>query len=164
MRASDNTPQLFSGTGFALRASRVPSASDQLMTSGLEFALLLLSCVVVGVVAFRLLHLPPLLGYLTVGILVGPHTFALLPDSADARYLAEFGIVFLMFSIGLEFSLAKLKAMRRIVLGLGAAQVILTVLVTLAAGWLIGVYLIFGIAGAFAIGGALAMSSTEIVM
>ena len=72
-----------------------------------------------------------LLAYLTVGILVGPHAFALLPDSADARYLAEFGIVFLMFSIGLEFSLAKLRAMRRIVLGLGAAQVLLTV----AAGW-----------------------------
>ncbi|MGZ8994498.1 MAG: cation:proton antiporter domain-containing protein, partial [Burkholderiaceae bacterium] len=81
------------------------------MTSGLEFALLLLSCVVGGVVAFRLMHLPPLLAYLTVGILVGPHALAMLPDSADARYLAEFGIVFLMFSIGLEFSLAKLRAM-----------------------------------------------------
>ena len=134
------------------------------MTSGLEFALFLLSCVVAGVVAFRLLHLPPLLAYLTVGILVGPHALALLPDSADARYLAEFGIVFLMFSIGLEFSLAKLKAMRRIVLGLGAAQVILTVLVTLAAGWLIGGYFNVGLAGAFALGGALAMSSTAIVM
>ena len=134
------------------------------MTSGLEFALLLLSCVVVGVVAFRLLHLPPLLAYLTVGILIGPHALALLPDSAETRYLAEFGIVFLMFSIGLEFSLAKLKAMRRIVLGLGAAQVILTVVVTLAAGWLIGGYFNVGLAGAFALGGALAMSSTAIVM
>ena len=134
------------------------------MTSGLEFALLLLFCVVAGVVVFRLLHLPPLLAYLTVGILVGPHAFALLPDSADARYLAEFGIVFLMFSIGLEFSLAKLRAMRRIVLGLGAAQVVLTVVATLVAGWLIGGYFNVGLAGAFAFGGALAMSSTAIVM
>jgi CPA2 family monovalent cation:H+ antiporter-2 len=134
------------------------------MTSGLEFALLLLSCVVAGVVAFRLLHLPPLLAYLTVGILIGPHSLALLPDSADARYLAEFGIVFLMFSIGLEFSLAKLRAMRRIVLGLGASQVVLTVAITLAAGWLIGRYFNVGLAGAFALGGALAMSSTAIVM
>ncbi len=134
------------------------------MTSGLEFALLLLFCVVAGVVVFRLLHLPPLLAYLTVGILVGPHAFALLPDSADARYLAEFGIVFLMFSIGLEFSLAKLRAMRRIVLGLGAAQVVLTVMGTLVAGWLIGGYFNVGLAGAFALGGALAMSSTAIVM
>ena len=134
------------------------------MTSGLEFALLLLSCVVGGVVAFRLLHLPPLLAYLTVGILIGPHALAMLPDSADARYLAEFGIVFLMFSIGLEFSLAKLRAMRRIVLGLGAAQVVLTILMTLAAGWAIGHYFNVGLAGAFALGGALAMSSTAIVM
>ena len=134
------------------------------MTSGLEFALFLLSCVVAGVVVFRLLHLPPLLAYLTVGILVGPHALQLLPDSADARYLAEFGIVFLMFSIGLEFSLAKLKAMRRIVLGLGAAQVVLTVAATLVAGWLIGGYFNVGLAGAFALGGALAMSSTAIVM
>jgi len=134
------------------------------MTSGLEFALLLLSCVVGGVVAFRLMHLPPLLAYLTVGILIGPHALAMLPDSADARYLAEFGIVFLMFSIGLEFSLAKLRAMRRIVLGLGAAQVVLTILMTLAAGWAIGRYFNVGLAGAFALGGALAMSSTAIVM
>ncbi len=134
------------------------------MTSGLEFALLLLFCVVAGVVVFRLLHLPPLLAYLTVGILVGPHAFALLPDSSDARHLAEFGIVFLMFSIGLEFSLAKLRAMRRIVLGLGAAQVVLTVVATLVAGWLIGRYFNVGLAGAFALGGALAMSSTAIVM
>jgi CPA2 family monovalent cation:H+ antiporter-2 len=134
------------------------------MTSGLEFALLLLSSVVVGVIAFRLLHLPPLLGYLTVGILIGPHALAMLPDSADARYLAEFGIVFLMFSIGLEFSLVKLHAMRRIVLGLGAAQVALTVVMTVAAGWAIGRYFNVGLAGAFALGGALAMSSTAIVM
>jgi CPA2 family monovalent cation:H+ antiporter-2 len=134
------------------------------MTSGLEFALFLLFCVVAGVVVFRLLHLPPLLAYLTVGILVGPHALALLPDSADARYLAEFGIVFLMFSIGLEFSLAKLRAMRRIVLGLGAAQVVLTVVITLIAGWLVGGYFNVGLAGAFALGGALAMSSTAIVM
>jgi len=134
------------------------------MTSGLEFALFLLFCVVAGVVIFRLLHLPPLLAYLTVGILVGPHALQLLPDSSDARYLAEFGIVFLMFSIGLEFSLAKLKAMRRIVLGLGAAQVVLTVVATLVAGWVIGGYFNVGIAGAFALGGALAMSSTAIVM
>ena len=134
------------------------------MTSGLEFALLLLACVVAGVVVFRLLHLPPLLAYLSVGILIGPHAFAVLPDSSEARYLAEFGIVFLMFSIGLEFSLAKLRAMRRIVLGLGAAQVVLTVVATLAAGWLIGRYFNVGLAGAFALGGALAMSSTAIVM
>ena len=134
------------------------------MASGLESALLLLASVVAGVVAFRLLHLPPLLAYLAVGIVIGPHALALLPDSKDTRYLAEFGVVFLMFSIGLEFSLPKLKAMRRTVWSLGVAQVALTVLITLAAGWVIGGYFNVNLTGAFALGGALAMSSTAIVM
>ncbi|MGZ9029872.1 MAG: cation:proton antiporter domain-containing protein, partial [Burkholderiaceae bacterium] len=133
-------------------------------SSGLEVTLLLLAAVVVGVVAFRLLQLPPLLGYLAVGIAIGPYAFGLVPDTKDTRYLAEFGVVFLMFSIGLEFSLARLRAMRRLVLGLGGAQVTLTILFTLVAGWLVGRYFGIGFAGAFALGGALAMSSTAIVM
>jgi CPA2 family monovalent cation:H+ antiporter-2 len=133
-------------------------------SSGLEITLLLLAAVVVGVVAFRLLQLPPLLAYLAVGIVIGPHALGLVPDLEDTRYLAEFGVVFLMFSIGLEFSLARLRTMRRLVLGLGGAQVTLTVVSTLAAGWLVGRYFGVGLAGAFALGGALAMSSTAIVM
>jgi CPA2 family monovalent cation:H+ antiporter-2 len=133
-------------------------------SSGLEITLLLLAAVVVGVVAFRLLQLPPLLAYLAVGIAIGPHASGLVPDLEDTRYLAEFGVVFLMFSIGLEFSLARLRTMRKLVLGLGGAQVSLTVLLTLAAGWLIGRHFGIGLAGAFALGGALAMSSTAIVM
>jgi len=133
-------------------------------SSGLEITLLLLAAVVVGVVAFRLLQLPPLLAYLAVGIVIGPHALGLVPDLEDTRYLAEFGVVFLMFSIGLEFSLARLRTMRRLVLGLGGAQVTLTVVSTLAAGWLVGRYFGIGLAGAFALGGALAMSSTAIVM
>ena len=133
-------------------------------SSGLEITLLLLAAVVVGVVAFRLLQLPPLLAYLAVGIVIGPHALGLVPDLEDTRYLAEFGVVFLMFSIGLEFSLARLRTMRRLVLGLGGAQVTLTVLLTMAAGWLVGRHFDVGFAGAFALGGALAMSSTAIVM
>jgi CPA2 family monovalent cation:H+ antiporter-2 len=133
-------------------------------TSGLEITLLLLAAVVVGVVAFRFLQLPPLLAYLAVGIVIGPHALGLVPDLEDTRYLAEFGVVFLMFSIGLEFSLARLRTMRRLVLGLGGAQVTLTVLLTMVAGWLVGRYFGVGLAGAFALGGALAMSSTAIVM
>ncbi len=133
-------------------------------SSGLEITLLLLAAVVVGVVAFRLLQMPPLLAYLAVGIVIGPHALGLVPDLEDTRYLAEFGVVFLMFSIGLEFSLARLRTMRRLVLGLGGAQVTLTVVSTMAAGWLVGRYFGVGLAGAFALGGALAMSSTAIVM
>jgi CPA2 family monovalent cation:H+ antiporter-2 len=134
------------------------------VSSGLHTLLLLLAATVLGVLAFRRLGLPPLLAYLVIGILVGPHAAGLVPDTREARYLAEFGVVFLMFSIGLEFSLAKLRSMRRIVLGLGGAQVLLTIALTLALGWLIGPWLGLSLQAAFVLGGALAMSSTAIIM
>jgi CPA2 family monovalent cation:H+ antiporter-2 len=136
--------------------------------TALELTLVLLAASVAGVVAFRLLNLPPMLGYLVVGILIGPHALGLVPDTRETRYLAEFGVVFLMFSIGLEFSLPRLTSMRRIVFGLGMAQVVLTILAVMALGFVFHHYLsgVFDIslAGAFALGGALAMSSTAIVM
>ncbi|GAB3462061.1 monovalent cation:proton antiporter family protein [Massilia terrae] len=137
------------------------------MESGLELTLLLLGSAVLGVVAFRLLHLPPMLGYLAVGVLIGPHALGLAEDSPATHSLAEFGVVFLMFSIGLEFSLAQLKAMRRIVFGLGMAQVVLTVAATVAFGMVVAHVapkLHIGWQAAFALGGALAMSSTAIVV
>jgi CPA2 family monovalent cation:H+ antiporter-2 len=71
----------------------------------------------------RQFKLPPMLGYLAAGVLIGPNALALAQNSAGIRYLAEFGVVFLMFVIGLEFSLPKLRAMRQHVFGLGLAQV-----------------------------------------
>ncbi|MDL2358590.1 MAG: monovalent cation:proton antiporter-2 (CPA2) family protein, partial [Pseudomonadota bacterium] len=137
------------------------------MVSGLELTLLLLGSAVLGVVAFRMLHLPPMLGYLAVGILIGPHALGMAENDATTHALAEFGVVFLMFSIGLEFSLSQLMAMRRIVFGLGLAQVVLTIVATMLFGWLLATQLPgavhIGWQGAFALGGALAMSSTAIV-
>ncbi|WP_256080769.1 monovalent cation:proton antiporter family protein [Massilia sp. YIM B04103] len=137
------------------------------MFSPLELTLLLLGSAVLGVVAFRMLHLPPMLGYLAVGILIGPHALGLAEESPATHALAEFGVVFLMFSIGLEFSLPKLMAMRSIVFGLGMAQVGLTIVSTMAFGWLVSMvlpaYLQISWQAAFALGGALAMSSTAIV-
>lgn len=137
------------------------------MASSLELTLLLLGTAVLGVVAFRMLHLPPMLGYLVVGALIGPHALGWVHDNAATSTLAEFGVVFLMFSIGLEFSLPKLMAMRRIVFGLGMAQVLLTVGVTVLFSWLGAQFLpnLIQISwpAAFALGGALAMSSTAIV-
>jgi CPA2 family monovalent cation:H+ antiporter-2 len=125
----------------------------------LHLILLLLGAAVLAVVACRSLNLPPILGYLMVGALAGPHAFGLLPDSASAQRLAEFGVVFLMFTIGLEFSLPRLFAMRRIVFGLGLAQVVVT-LVAVAAG-----SMLWGVSwqASVALGGALAMSSTAIL-
>jgi CPA2 family monovalent cation:H+ antiporter-2 len=126
---------------------------------------------VVGVVVFRLLKLPPMLGYLSVGVLIGPHALGLAADSASVKYLAEFGVVFLMFVIGLEFNLPKLRSMRTLVFGLGMSQVMLTL-----AGALIGnaflawLFIRFGDGwgldwrGAVVLGGAMAMSSTAIVV
>ncbi|NHZ88278.1 potassium transporter [Massilia sp. CCM 8733] len=137
------------------------------MFSGLELTLLLLGSAVLGVVAFRMMHLPPMLGYLAVGILIGPHALGLAENSKTTETLAEFGVVFLMFSIGLEFSLSQLMAMRRIVFGLGMAQVVLTIVATMLFGWLLATQLP-GLKitwqASFALGGALAMSSTAIVV
>jgi monovalent cation:H+ antiporter-2, CPA2 family len=121
---------------------------------------LLLLAAAVGVVAlFRTLGLPPIMGYLLVGTAVGPHALGWVPDTPQTRHLAEFGVVFLMFSIGLEFSLARLYRMKRIVFGLGAAQVMVSTLVAMLLARLLGVSWLAGIA----LGGALAMSSTAIL-
>ena len=137
------------------------------MFSSLELTLMLLGSAVLGVVAFRMLHLPPMLGYLAVGIVIGPHALGLAAENEASHTLAEFGVVFLMFSIGLEFSLPKFLAMRRIVFGLGMAQVVTTIIATVVFGWFVGRYLSAYIhlswQAAFALGGALAMASTAIV-
>jgi len=135
--------------------------------TGLDTTLLLLAAAVLGVVAFRMLQLPPMLGYLVVGILIGPHGLGMAEDGAVTHELAEFGVVFLMFSIGLEFSLSKLMAMRKAVFGLGMAQVLVTILTSMVFGWVASRWLpgMFKISweASFALGGALAMSSTAIV-
>lgn len=129
------------------------------MPSALQSVLILLTSAVCTVALFRVLRLPPMLAYFLIGLALGPHAFGLLPDSESNRELAEFGVVFLMFSIGLEFSLSQLYAMRRTVFGLGGSQVALTMLLVFAAG------IVFGIEwrAAFVLAGALAMSSTAIV-
>jgi CPA2 family monovalent cation:H+ antiporter-2 len=137
------------------------------MFSHLEPVLLLLAVAVVGVAIFRVLHLPPMLGYLTVGILIGPHALGLVGDDGSMRGLAEFGVVFLMFSIGLEFSLPQLMSIRRLVFGLGLAQVIISIVVVVVA-CMAGAYLLPRLSGltwqtAFAISGVMALSSTAIV-
>ena len=141
------------------------------MASNLDLALLYLLAAVIGVVGCRLLKLPAMLGYLIVGVLIGPNALALARDSASIRYLAEFGVVFLMFVIGLEFNLPKLRSMQRLVFGLGAGQVVLTVLgaalgnVLLAVLFkLLGQPWDLGWQGAVALGAAMAMSSTAIVV
>lgn len=137
------------------------------MTS-LELTLLYLLAAVLGVVVCRMLKLPAMLGYLVVGVLIGPNAMALAQDSEGVRHLGEFGVVFLMFVIGLEFNLAKLRAMRRHVFGLGLWQVLLTVVpatvFTAFLGHLLPPSLGLSWQATLALSGALAMSSTAIVV
>src|SRR5215467_10920862 len=126
----------------------------------LESVLILLGSAVIIVTLFRSLRLPTLLGYLMVGVAVGPFALAWIPDTEEGRHLGEFGVVFLMFSIGLEFSLAKLFQLRRAVFGLGLTQVLLTIAAVLAAAATFGTPW----QAALALGGAIAMSSTAIVL
>ena len=140
------------------------------MATTLDIALLYLFAAVLAVVSFRYFKLPPMLGYLTVGVIIGPNALALAHDSAGVLYLAEFGVVFLMFVIGLEFNRPKLAAMRQMVFGLGLSQVFATiaaaVLGNMACAWalhLLGVRWAIGWPTAVVLGAALAMSSTAIV-
>jgi CPA2 family monovalent cation:H+ antiporter-2 len=128
--------------------------------SALELVLLLLAASVLVVGLFRSVGLPPILGYLLVGALAGPHALAFIPDTEEARQFAEYGIVFLMFSIGLEFSLPKLFSMKRVVFGLGGTQVALSVVGVITFAWLFGL----SIKGAIAVGAAIAMSSTAVLI
>ena len=129
------------------------------MHSGLELVLILLAAAVLVAALARALRLPTMLGYLVTGIAIGPFALGWIPDSEEARYLAEFGVVFLMFSIGLEFSLPRLMTMRMTVFGFGGAQVVLTIALTALIAWLLDLPLL----AAIALGGIMSMSSTAIV-
>jgi monovalent cation:H+ antiporter-2, CPA2 family len=136
--------------------------------SSLELTLLYLFAAVLGVVGCRMLKLPPMLGYLAVGVVIGPNALALAQNSEGIKHLAEFGIVFLMFVIGLEFNLPKLRAMRRHVFGLGLLQVVLTLAIvtvcSLFLATLAPTLWKMEWQTALALSGAMAMSSTAIVI
>lgn len=127
---------------------------------GLANLLLLLASAVLVVTVFRRLELPTAPGYILVGMFVGPRAFGLFSSTGETGFLAEFGVVFLLFTLGLEFSLPRLVAMRWQMIGLGGAQVLVTSLVAAAvASWAA-----VPLPSAIILGGAVAMSSTVIVI
>jgi len=121
--------------------------------------LLLLGVAVAVVVAFHRLHIPTSLGYLLVGVILGPYTLGPVINIPYITALAEFGIVFLLFTIGLNFSLPQIHALRHQVLGLGSGQVVFTTLVVGMLAWLAGLPVV----AAFVIGAVFAQSSTTII-
>ena len=126
----------------------------------LSQVLLLLAAVLLVVAAARRLGLPAILGYLAVGTVLGPFALGLFAESATTNLLAELGVVFLLFTLGLEFSWPRMVALRREVFGLGLAQVTLTTAVVAALARAAGV----DWPAAVVIGGAVAMSSTAIIL
>lgn len=120
--------------------------------------LLFASVVIVGL--FRRMNLPPILAYLYVGLLIGPYGLGLVDDDKSVHILAEFGVVFLLFTIGLEFSLPQIISMKWIVFGLGGAQVMIATGLTMVIGYFIGMDPV----SSFIVGGAVAMSSTALVV
>jgi CPA2 family monovalent cation:H+ antiporter-2 len=122
--------------------------------------LIILAASVVVVSLFKRVKTSAILGYLTAGIVIGPTGLAIIADSDGLHTLAEIGVVFLLFMIGLEFSVSRLKSLLRLVVGLGGLQVVLTgTLITLTA-----IAFAFAPGPAVIIGGGLALSSTAFVL
>jgi CPA2 family monovalent cation:H+ antiporter-2 len=122
--------------------------------------LILLAGSVLVLSLVRRFALPPVLGYLVVGMILGPHALGLVSDTSAVHVLAEIGVVFLVFTLGLEFSLARMIAMKSEVLGVGGLQMVVTTAAIAGVAWAFGL----GPAQAIVLGGALAMSSTAIVV
>ena len=122
--------------------------------------LILMAVAVATVWLFKRINLPPILAYLFCGILAGPDLLSLFEHPEDMQNFAELGIVFLLFSLGLEFSLPKMLAMRHLVFGVGLTQMVVTTLAFMCIALLLG----FESKSAFVIGGIVALSSTAIVI
>jgi len=115
----------------------------------------------VGVVfLFRRMKASPLLGYLVAGMIVGPHALKIVTDPTETQFLGEMGVLFLLFTIGLQLSLQRLQSLKKYVFGLGASQVI----VTGAIFTFLGLWLGLSKESALLVGGALSLSSTAVIL
>jgi glutathione-regulated potassium-efflux system protein KefB len=120
----------------------------------------LLAAAVLAVSLFRLLNLSSILGYVAAGLIIGPWSLGLFPDITNIRKIADFGVVLLLFVIGLELQPTRLWVMRRIVFGLGSAQVVLCTVLLAVAGYLLGLQPV----AAAIVGFGLSLSSTPLVL
>ncbi len=121
--------------------------------------IILLTLAVIAIAALKRLNISSIIAYLLVGMIVSPYALELVDDNKNVRFIAEFGVVFLMFTVGLEFSLARLIALKKEVLALGGSQVLITALIAGGIDW----YFSQNIKQSIIIGGIIALSSTAIV-
>lgn len=118
----------------------------------LDIALIFLAAAVLAVPLFRALGLGAVLGYLAAGVVIGPHLLGLIPDPAAVLAASEFGVVMLLFIIGLELSPSRLWVMRRQVFGIGSLQVLGSaallslLLIWVPLGWKAGLVVALGLA------------------
>jgi len=131
-----------------------------MLDSPLPLIIVLLAASVFVVTLARRLGLPSILGYVTVGLAIGPHAFGLFPESATTHLLGELGVVFLLFTLGLEFSWPRMVALRREVFGLGSLQVFGTTAVVALIAQMFGLPW----AQSIVLGGVVAMSSTVLIV
>ena len=122
-------------------------------------ALVILSAVIVTPLVQRV-KISPVIGYLAFGAAIGPYGFGMIEETGGAFELAEIGIVFLLFTLGLELSLERLRAMRREIFELGASQVVICTFLIAAAAWALGI----PAETALILGAALSLSSTAVVL
>lgn len=126
----------------------------------IQDTIILFSLAVCAVILFRRFNLPAILGYLFVGIIAGPYLLGWMQSNETTHLLGEIGVVFLLFTIGLEFSFSKFLRMRNALFGLGGTQVLIGTI----SGMLIAIWIGIKWEAALIIGGALALSSTAIVL
>ena len=129
-------------------------------TNFLGQALIYLAAGVIAVPLFKRIGLGSVLGYLAAGMAIGPWGLKLIGHPETVLHFAEFGVVMLLFLIGLELDPQRLWTLRRQILGMGAVQLVVTAAIAGAIGWLLGA----APSVAFIIGCALAMSSTAIAL
>ncbi|GJQ09025.1 hypothetical protein GpartN1_g816.t1 [Galdieria partita] len=136
------------------------TAQDTSWTSSLQDTLELLAATVAIVPVFKRINLSPVLGFLLSGVILGPHGFRLVKDVEDIKHLADFGVLFLLFEMGLELSIDRLRKLRKYAFGLGSLQMLATGSIFLFISHALGA----SIPESFVIGGALAMSSSAFVL
>lgn len=129
-------------------------------TGPLDSILIVLFAALISVPLVQRLHVTPVIGYLLAGVMIGPHVLGLIQETQNVQILAEFGVLFLLFTIGLDLPFRRLRAMRRFIFGLGMTQVLVSSVAIGGVAYAVGA----GAQAAMVIGGALALSSTATVL
>lgn len=127
---------------------------------GLRDFEVMIGLAIVTVVLFRRLHLPSIIGFLAAGVLAGPHALGLIKDPHQVEQMAEIGVILLLFTIGIEFSLKELMRIRKLVFLGGGAQLLLTITAVAVGSLLFGLNLNQAVFAGFLV----SLSSTAILM